>query len=291
MWPVQKYDLGGKSKLFISLAHGYDVIKPPSIQQSVKEEDNYARDGIVIFWHPSMQETNGEEKKYKVVEEPRIGTRQKYKKKDGRKKREKERMVEGKNDKPKKQDRRNKEKRKRRAVNYLKFREQDKERTEPQVGYDAAVVSLITRDNFDGVAGPVTCTKEAGTISIPFKHAEGYKTCVFMIDSKEYSSKEKQEGNIIVESNKTFCTLFIKQFSLKTYEHITVSVDADLDRILGLITFGKLLKDKHAAIDNCENGHDDKGLSTGAIAGIVVVVVVIIIVVIVCVLKKKGNGN
>lgn len=103
----------------------------------------------------------------------------------------------------------------------------------------------------DGVVGPVTCTKEAGTLSIPFKHAEGYKTCVFMIDSKGYSSKEKQEGNIMVESNTTFCTLFIKHFSLKTYEHITVSVDADLDRILGPITFGKLLMDKHAGTCIC----------------------------------------
>lgn len=90
--------------------------------------------------------------------------------------------------------------------------------------------------------------KREGNLSIKIRHYPDEKHCYVTIDGNEYSSKEKQDGNIIVERSDTFCVFHFKNFTLESYVNSTVYADADLRRILQPYVFLNRLNDRIAGM-------------------------------------------
>lgn len=91
-----------------------------------------------------------------------------------------------------------------------------------------------------------------GTLSIKIRHYQDEKVCSLTIitnmTTTEYTSKEEQDGNIIVERRDTFCIFHFKNFTLESYVNTTVYADADLRRILHPDLFLNRLNDRIAGM-------------------------------------------
>lgn len=97
------------------------------------------------------------------------------------------------------------------------------------------------------IATPII--KENGTLIIKFEHSEDkQKKCRVKLNTDQYSSKEQQDGNIIIEKSESLCTFQIKQFTMEKYVNATFTLDYGLDRIVETTLFWKTLINRVASM-------------------------------------------
>ncbi|XP_076108780.1 uncharacterized protein LOC143076795 [Mytilus galloprovincialis] len=103
-----------------------------------------------------------------------------------------------------------------------------------------------TKDNYE-IVTPIIMKN--GTLLIKFQHSEGQLDCRVELGTHQYSSKERQVGNIIIERSERLCIFHIKQFTMEQYVNATFTLDYHLHRIVETTLFWNILINRVATYD------------------------------------------
>lgn len=107
-------------------------------------------------------------------------------------------------------------------------------------------VSLYLFSIADEIVTPIIM--ENGTLIIKFQHSEGQLDCRVKLDTRQYSSKERQVEKIIIERSERLCIFHIKQFTMKKYVNATFTLDYGLDRLVKTTLFWNILINRVASM-------------------------------------------